>query len=61
MRVLEFGLRGFEEYLDLPMNGKLEFENLKNIIDQIEAKIRGCLGRVILGPTVRASAVSWLF
>ena len=44
MRVLEHGLRGFAEYLEVPMSGKLEFENWKNIIDQIEAKIRSLEG-----------------
>ena len=40
MRVLEIGLRKTAVQLGLPMSGTAEFENWKNIIDQIEKKIR---------------------
>lgn len=40
MRVLERGLHRLATDLEVGMNGELELENWKNVIDQIEKKIR---------------------
>lgn len=40
MRALEHGLRAFAHYVGLPMATGIEIEQWKNIIDQIEKKIR---------------------
>ena len=40
MRILEIGLRAFAAAVGLPSSSGVQFENWKNIIDQIEKKIR---------------------
>ena len=50
MRVLEKGLHNLADHLQISMGSNVEFENWKNIIDQIEAKIRE-LEQLPKGPT----------
>lgn len=40
MRVLEIGLRAVAAKIEVPMNSSVDLENWKNIIDQIEKRIR---------------------